>query len=281
MTPTRGLVADGEGALRIVGRYAEVTTAGARMRFSDRCDGTLLRVTRGTVQFRDLAGTTTTTIGPGGQRLAGPPESGLHGTPGLTNAARPVRIPGYPGPLKVCTNLGRGCRTLTRTTLVRIGSFLDTRRGAVSLETGRDAATRALAATGRTRRIVVYGGIVQLRQARAPKAILKARLAGGNFTRACGGVPASGAAVGRLVLRSPRYKKRVVRRAKATGEGPFEFDGRDARAITTGTNFLVSDRCDGTFVCVTKGAVDVRDDRRQHRTTVRAPGSTMVPRPGR
>jgi PKD repeat protein len=50
----RRLWGDGHGSFRTKGRYAAATVRGTRWETVDRCDGVLLRVTRGVVTFRDL-----------------------------------------------------------------------------------------------------------------------------------------------------------------------------------------------------------------------------------
>jgi hypothetical protein len=267
----RKFVANGDGAFRAIGRYAQLTTTqSAASSLVDRCDATVVRVARGSVQLDDLAASVTRTLGPGATYRAKPPKPPeLHGKPGATNAARPVSVPGYPGPVMVCGDVGRGCRTLTAETLVPIGAVLDLRKGAVSLETG--------VVQGVTTRMTLFDGRVRLEQSSAPGAILRAVLVGGNFPSVCRKrAPRSSA---RFPTRPAHTGPRNVRRTKFTGTGPIEADGKHGNAIAPGTTFEMIDKCVGTYVKVTSGAVRVRDVRRNHTTRVRAPNSILIRAP--
>ncbi|MDP9293429.1 MAG: hypothetical protein M3O90_03225, partial [Actinomycetota bacterium] len=50
----RRLWGDGKGSFRTTGRHAAATVRGTRWLVEDRCDGTLVRVSRGRVAVRDL-----------------------------------------------------------------------------------------------------------------------------------------------------------------------------------------------------------------------------------
>jgi hypothetical protein len=84
----------------------------------------------------------------------------------------------------------------------------------------------------------------------------------------------------------PKRKPSGVSRAAATtvrqiwgdGKGSFRTKGRYASATVRGTKWLTADRCDGTFVRVTRGAIGVIDPPR--RTEVRVPAPrTYLARP--
>jgi len=50
----RALWGDGKGSFRTRGRFAAATIRGTRWLTADRCDGTLVRVVKGSVTVRDL-----------------------------------------------------------------------------------------------------------------------------------------------------------------------------------------------------------------------------------
>jgi hypothetical protein len=265
----RRFVADGDGAFRVIGRYAQVTTTQSfASSLADRCDATVVRVARGSVQLDDLAVSVTRTLGPGATYRAKPPE--LHSNPGVTTAALPVSIPGFRGPVKVCAGVGRGCRALTAETLVPIGAVLDLRKGAVSLETAVVA--------GVTHRMTLSDGRVRLKQSSDPGALLTAVLVGGDFASTCRR-RAQRSTPRTPILRPVHTGPRNVRRTKFTGSGPIESDGKHGNAIAPGTSFEMADQCLGMYVKVYSGAVRVRDVRRHHTTRVRAPGSILIRAP--
>jgi sugar lactone lactonase YvrE len=68
----RHLWADARGSFRTRGRLAIATARNARWLTEDRCDGTLVRVVRGSVQVRDLLHTRTVRVQAGGRYLARP-----------------------------------------------------------------------------------------------------------------------------------------------------------------------------------------------------------------
>ena len=69
----------------------------------------------------------------------------------------------------------------------------------------------------------------------------------------------------------------MVRRLWGNGNGNFRTRGRYATATVRGTTWLTEDRCDGTFVQVRKGTVQVLDVRRHQQISVRAGKSQLVP----
>jgi hypothetical protein len=72
----RHLWGDGKGRFRTSGRFASATVRGTRWVVSDRCDGTLTRVVRGSVTIRDRVRKKTVIVREGQQYLARAPESG-------------------------------------------------------------------------------------------------------------------------------------------------------------------------------------------------------------
>jgi hypothetical protein len=71
----RHLWGDGKGRFRTSGRFSSATVRGTRWVVSDRCDGTLTRVVRGSVTVRDRVRHKTVIVREGGQYLARAPGS--------------------------------------------------------------------------------------------------------------------------------------------------------------------------------------------------------------
>jgi len=71
----RHLWGDGKGRFRTSGRFSSATVRGTRWVVSDRCDGTLTRVVRGSVTVRDRVRHKTVVVRQGGQYLARAPGS--------------------------------------------------------------------------------------------------------------------------------------------------------------------------------------------------------------
>jgi hypothetical protein len=72
---SRHLWGDGKGRFRTTGRFSSATVRGTRWVVSDRCDGTLTRVVRGSVTVRDFVRHRTVVIKAGGRYLAPAPRS--------------------------------------------------------------------------------------------------------------------------------------------------------------------------------------------------------------
>jgi hypothetical protein len=72
---SRHLWGDGKGRFRTSGRFSSATVRGTRWVVSDRCDGTLTRVVRGTVAVRDQVRHKTVVLHAPGQYLAPAPRS--------------------------------------------------------------------------------------------------------------------------------------------------------------------------------------------------------------
>ena len=66
----RKLWGSGKGKFRTSGKYSSATVRGTIWLVEDRCDGTLTKVTRGTVQVRDLRRKKTVTVRAGHSYLA-------------------------------------------------------------------------------------------------------------------------------------------------------------------------------------------------------------------
>lgn len=145
---------------------------------------------------------------------------------------------------------------------VPVGSFLDTRRGTVRLQSARDR--RGTRQTG-----TFLNSLFQVRQSR--KRRLKGRtdlvLKGGNFSRC------------RTVRRgkpTAALSRRTIRRLRANARGRFRTGGRNSSATVRGTIWDIADRCDGTLTRVRRGSVVVRDFRRKRNIVVRAGKSYLA-----
>ena len=77
-----------------------------------------------------------------------------------------------------------------------------------------------------------------------------------------------------------RYRKRTVHRLRGSAKGRFRTRGKYASATVRGTDWTVTDRCNGTLTSVKSGVVVVRDLRGKKNYTVRAGKSRLVKAPG-
>jgi TolB protein len=148
---------------------------------------------------------------------------------------------------------------------IPVGSFVDTRRGRVTLQTaGKSAGTR--------QKGTFLQGLFQVLQSRKgrTKGLTSLRLKGSSFAR----------------CRSAGSRKRasaaasVIRRLRARARGRFRTRGRHSAATVRGTTWVTTDRCDGTLTKVTRGRVAVRDFRRRRTVVVRAGKSYLAKTPG-
>jgi hypothetical protein len=148
---------------------------------------------------------------------------------------------------------------------VPTGSFLDTRRGTVRLQSARN--TRGAVQSGQFTR-----GLFQVLQSRrrAARGLTDLVLKGGSFNR-CG---ARGGRAGAALSR------RTIRRLRSNARGRFRTRGRYSAATVRGTVWTTTDRCDGTLTRVSRGRVAVRDFRRRRTITVRAGRSYLARAPG-
>ena len=158
---------------------------------------------------------------------------------------------------------GRKFVALSQAVQIPVRSLLDTRRGTLKLVTAR---TRR----GRTSTADFRGGVFQLLQSRS--GLTDLRLKGQSF-RACRGARSRtsgrhGPAAG--------LSRRTIRRLRGRGRGRFRIRGRYAAATVRGTDWTVSDRCDGTLTKVRRGRVAVRDLRRKRTVIVRAGRSYLA-----
>lgn len=146
--------------------------------------------------------------------------------------------------------------SLARLRNVPVGSELDVTRGRVRLVSA--------AGGGRTQTGNFFQGRAIVRQPRGRTPFTNLELSG---PLSC---PRRSSA-GSSVTRPPR-----IRRLWGNGTGRFRTRGRFAAATVRGTTWLTEDRCDGTFILVRAGRVDVFDQVRRRRITLRAGQSYLA-----
>jgi len=161
-----------------------------------------------------------------------------------------VKVPGVKG---------RDFVLLTGARQIPVGSFLDTRRGKVRLQSARDR-------KGTTQLGDFNSGVFQVRQSgkAAAKGLTELRMKGSSFARC------AVAKRGKRASASRRRSKRSIRRVGGNAKGNFRTRGRYSAATVRGTVWTVTDRCDGTLTTVRSGTVAVRDVRRRKTILVRS-----------
>ena len=136
---------------------------------------------------------------------------------------------------------------------IPVGSFLDTKRGRVRLQTARTRSRRGRRQSGQ-----FFNGLFQVLQSRSRSAtgLTELRLKGSSF-RPCGRRGS------RADTSAHSSASRRIRRLGANARGRFRTRGRHSAATVRGTKWTVTDRCDGTLTTVARGKVAVRDFRRR------------------
>ena len=148
---------------------------------------------------------------------------------------------------------------------IPVGSFLDTRKGKVRLQSARDRRG--------TRQQGDFGsGLFQVLQSRKSSArgLTDLVLKGSSFSR-CGSTGR-----GKRSARTTALSRSTRRRLRANARGRFRTRGRHSAATVRGTTWTTADRCDGTLTKVTRGRVAVRDFRRKKTVLVRAGKSYLA-----
>jgi hypothetical protein len=147
---------------------------------------------------------------------------------------------------------------------IPVGSFLDTKRGGVNLESAKNR-------RGASQRGRFSAGIFQVLQSRKASAggLTELRLKGSSFRRC--GTRASGTSASAAQL-----SRRTIRRVRSNARGRFRTRGRNSSATVRGTIWETIDRCDGTLTKVRRGRVAVRDFRRKKTVLVRAGKSYLA-----
>jgi hypothetical protein len=154
---------------------------------------------------------------------------------------------------------------------VPLGSTIDATSGRVSLTV---ALPDGASETGQ-----FYGGEFVVTQ--SASGMLIATLAGGSFT-GCPTAPTSGGNKGAaLIAASKKKPTTVVRQLWGNAHGNYTTKGRYGSAAVSGTIWLTQDRCDGTFVRVTKDNVIVVAYAHPHKKhNVRQGHHILIPAPG-
>ena len=137
------------------------------------------------------------------------------------------------------------------------GSFLNTSKGTVRLQSSTNTSGRAQFGN-------FNAGLFQVLQSskRSARGLTDIVLKGGSFARSrCG-------SAGRA--QASALRRRVVRRVRSNARGRFRTRGRHSAATVRGTVWETTDRCDGTLTKVTRGSVTVFDNRRRKNIVVRA-----------
>jgi hypothetical protein len=154
---------------------------------------------------------------------------------------------------------------LTEARQIPVGSFLDTRKRGVRLESASDA-------SGKRQRGDFYTGLFQVRQSRkrSAKGLTDLVLKGSSFAacRARRGKRASAS-----------LSRRRIRRLLASARGRFRTSAQRSSATVRGTAWGVTDRCDGTLTRVRRGRVVVRDFRLRRNITLTAGKSYLAKAP--
>ncbi len=157
---------------------------------------------------------------------------------------------------------GRRFVPLTSARQLPVGSYLDTRKGSVSLTSA--AAKKGVLFTG-----IFSAGVFQALQFRSGLTDLP--LKGASF-RPC--------ARRRVNQASAALSRRAIRRMRGNSSGRFRTRGRYSAATVRGTIWDTIDRCDGTLTRVRRGVVVVRDFRKRRKITLRAGKSYLARAPG-
>jgi hypothetical protein len=154
---------------------------------------------------------------------------------------------------------------------IPVGSFLDTRRGTVRLVSRRPGG-----ATKSTQEGDFSQGLFQVLQSRRRRArgLTDLVLKGASFRRCLGVELGGGPIIG--PLRASGLSRRAIRRLRARANGRYRTSGRNSSATVRGTEWTMTDRCDGTLTKVQRGSVVVRDFRRKRNVIVRAGKSYLA-----
>ena len=154
---------------------------------------------------------------------------------------------------------GRGFIPLRSARQIAVGSLLDTRKGVVRLVSAADRG-------GKRQQADFNGGLFKTLQSRRGKGLTELRMSSGKFSGCI--LRGKRSSVAESARR--RYRRRTVRRLRGNGSGRFRTRGRYSSATVRGTDWTVTDRCDGTLTRVKRGRVAVRDIRRKKTITLRA-----------
>jgi len=181
-----------------------------------------------------------------------------------------VRAPAPPG-----LNVSDLDRVDGTTQGLPIGSKIDTRRGTVKLIAVRGKGSSKLQ-SGK-----FAGSVFTVGQSKSKKGknrgITSLRLKASSRKRC---KRARGSSAGGPAAGTAARRRGLLRRLRGRARGRFLTRGRYSSAIVKGTDWEMSDRCEGTLVRVRKGKVRVRDFRRKRTILVRAGQSYLARAPG-
>jgi hypothetical protein len=156
---------------------------------------------------------------------------------------------------------------LTATTAVPLGSTIDASAGRVSLTV---ALPHGASQTGH-----FYGGEFVLTQSSNGTVVLT--LSGGSFA----GCPAPPKRGGARLATATKKPATVVRQLWGSAHGNYTTKGRYGSAAVSGTIWLTQDRCDGTYVRVTKdNVIAIAYAHPQRRHNVKQGHHVLLPAPG-
>jgi hypothetical protein len=158
---------------------------------------------------------------------------------------------------------GSGFVALTEARQLPVGSFIDARRGTVSV-------TTATAARGRYQTGAFRAGLFSLHQRRSERGIADLSLIDAKGRGAC--VSAGKASAARL-------SSSVLGLLHANAHGRFRTRGKYSAATVRGTEWTTEDRCDGTLTVVTRGTVAVTVFRNRKTVSVPAGKSDLARAP--
>jgi hypothetical protein len=148
---------------------------------------------------------------------------------------------------------------------IPVGSFLDTRKGTVRLQSAKNS-------TGARQSGTFLNSLFQVRQSkkRSARGLTDLILKGSSFSRC---------RTGRGKAAAAQLSRRTIRRLRANARGRFRTSGRNSSATVRGTVWDVTDRCDGTLTKVRRGRVVVRDFRRKKNITLTSGKSYLARAP--
>jgi hypothetical protein len=180
--------------------------------------------------------------------------------------------------------MGQGFVPLTEARQLPVGTVVDALAGTLRVVTATTAKTKH--APARTQSGDFARGLFRVLQ--SPRRGLKGRttltlLDSGLFPGApsysqCPSVRKTSDAVSVIAKRKP-LRSKVLQTLRESEHGNFETRGRYSAATVRGTQFSVSDRCDGTLTVVTRGTVVVSDYRRHKTITLHAHQSYLAKAP--
>jgi hypothetical protein len=187
---------------------------------------------------------------------------------GVVRVARPARSA---GDSVRASQKGLTFAPLQEAQQIPVGSFLDTRRGTVRLVARRPGGSRTPTQVGD-----FSTGLFQVLQSRRRRArgLTDLVLKGASFRRCLGVDLGGGPIIG--PIRASQLSRRTIRRLRARANGRYRTSGRNSSATVRGTEWTMSDRCDGTLTKVQRGSVVVRDFRRKRNVVVRAGKSYLA-----